>query len=175
MVGSEEIIMAKKNPFKQKLVKEFGEMEFIDTIWKNSMSLARKTLGGKRNKFHKPYSSLALYLAREKLLEPKYKSASFYTRFEKAIGSIAERVQTAIKEEYAYRTKEFRKKYGDELVEYNGRVLTINQWFNDEFDKTIDKDDMNEIIKQFENDNERSYKDFYNNQAQNTASINGKY
>lgn len=165
--------MAKKNPFKQKLIKEFGEMEFIDTIWENSMSLARKTLGGKRNKFHKPYSSLALYLAREKLLEPKYKTASFYSRFEKATGSVGQRVQTAIKEEYAYRTKEFRKKYGNELVEYNGRVLTINQWFNNEFDKTIDKDDMNEIIKQFEDDNERSYREYYNSTNQNTASQGG--
>lgn len=161
--------MAKsKNPYKQKLIDEFGDIEVLEFLWKDTMSLARRFIGGKRNKFKQKYSEVALYLAKEKLLQSRYGGASFYAYYQKAKGTEGERYEYALKQEYANRTKEFRRKYGDEKVEFNGKTKTINEWFK-EFGKTISKNDMNDIIDIMKNNEEVGYKEFYNSNGQNGA------
>ena len=163
--------MAKrKNPYKQKLIKEFGEIEIIEPLWKSSMSMARKYIGGKRNKFKQPYSELALYFSREKLLQSRYGGASFYSFYQNAKGTEAQKIQFARREEYANRTKELRRKYGEELITYNGQTKTLNDWFK-LYEKDISHEDMNEIIEILKE--EDRYKDYYNTTPQNASTSSG--
>lgn len=167
--------MAKyKNPIKESL-RENLKNEIIktnvnfDELWKNSMKLAVGFIGGKRNRFGQKYSEVARYLVREKILEPRFKQKSFYSRFEEAEGTFREKFITAQKEEYFERTEAFREKYGDEKIEYLEVEKTINEWFEMFNENIISEEFLNEVLKEFQRLNKEYLKHDYNGIAQNES------
>lgn len=153
--------MAKKiNPFRLSLEKEFGISRITDEIWKEGLRQARKIYSFKKNPLHYKYSSVASTLIREKLKEEKYKQKSLYSIMENQVGTEQEKYESAVKEIYGYRTEAFREENGNIKVEYNGEIKTLNEWY-DEFGKTINKDDMNNIIDLTKKTNDYQLKEDY--------------
>lgn len=163
-----------KNPFRIKLEKEFGQDIITDDLWKLGMKQARQLYGFKKNVLNQKYSSVASYLIREKLKENQFKEASFFSRFEKAKGTDIERFEQAQKEEYSARISNFLDKNGEIEVSYNGQTKTLNEWYN-EFNISINKDDMNNIIELTKETSEYNKKSGdYNGTSNNSnASANG--
>ena len=125
--------------------------EAFERIYKSAMLLARKRYSFGRNaELGMNLNEIASMFTKEYIF---YKS-SILGNFEESEGkTIFERVSNAEKKAYHDRTKDFFKKYGDEIV-YTTDDKTLNDYLKDYEEGKISKEELNFIIYDFKDSNE---------------------
>lgn len=145
----------------------------FERIYKTAMTLAKRRYSFGRNaEIGMSLVEIASMYTKEYVF---YKS-SILGNFEQSEGkNIFERVENAEKKSYQDRTKEFFKKYGDEVV-YTTDDKTLNDYLREYEEGKISKEELNFIIYDFKDSNEEylstDYKTKYFESAESIISDN---
>lgn len=115
----------------------------FDNYYKEVLHLATVESEMKRNK-NKKIDDIILDMIRE---DAMYKSNSYLEKYEEL--SSLEQKQGFYAYSYAERTKSLRTKYGDEIVKYYGKEMTIEEHFQRYAQGKIGQRTMNRILKKF--------------------------
>lgn len=125
----------------------------FEILWKESSRSARKLYGfGKRKQFKNIGENARIFFQDE-----LYYSGTGVTFNRVLLNANQKNIEDVYadteKEIYALRTKEFFRKLGEEDFKYNDEKKTLNDWFRDYQNDKITKEEMNDIIKQFKEQN----------------------
>lgn len=123
-----------------------NRIDAFERILGKARTITRRITAFGRYKTGYQFSEFMTMLVKEDIL---YRS-SFLNSFEKAKGKdIAERFTNSEKLNFFGRTKEFRKKYGDEMMQYGNENKPLKQYFEDYKKGKISQERLNFIIYDF--------------------------
>lgn len=148
-----------KNEFKQSAFESYTKNknrvdEEFKIIWKRSMRTARRLyMATGLNPAYKNLSARASVFFHEDLY---YSNTGFTINkiMEESSGkSVMELFDETEKIIYNKRTENFINKHGEQEFYYEGYKKTLKEWLKDYNEDKITKEDMNEIIKQYKEQN----------------------
>ena len=127
------------------------DLEQFSAIWNRSKKNAKRIYNfGK----HKEFANISERAKIFTIDEVVYKSRSYNNIMENSVGKdFFEKFQNAEVEIYRARTEEFMKEHGDNEFKYDGKTKTLNEWFKEYSNGNIEKEDMNEIIRLYKEEN----------------------
>ena len=141
--------------------------DLFENMWGKSMKTARKLYNFGKNKEFRNISKQARVFFQDDLFYGD-RELTFNKALENVKASEMKEVfADTEKEIYMKRTKTFIENNGENEFEYNGEEKTLEEWMEDYNSGEISKEEMNDIIKQYKEQNpDRSM--YYANTEENS-------